>query len=103
MKFLIAIFVFLALLKVEVKAENVCEHVFDVSTCTRLSNEFVLSRDVQRINLPSGSGCVLIDARQATRLRTINDGVGDIVCHNIVNVNTITVVAETQSFDCMVN
>jgi len=82
-------FVFLQLLSVmTISSHPYCEHFFWSLNCTRLSDELVQSGNVQRLYLPSGSGDVLIDARQATRLRTIDDGVGDIVFHVIVLTST---------------
>jgi len=99
---IIVIFGVLALLKVGVNCENECVQEFDLLTCSRLSNELDLEGDVQRLNLPSGSAGVLIDARLSERL-TIDDSVDDIECHNILNINTITVMTKTKTLDCVVN
>jgi len=96
------IFGALALLTVGVNCENECVQEFDLLTCFRLSDELVLGGDVHRLNLPSGSGGVLIDARLTEHL-TIDDGVDDVDCKNILNINTLTVMSSTNTFNCMVS
>jgi len=70
------------------------------NTCSFLSEVLVVPKDVQRMNFPSGSCGRVIDARQVVELHVIDDGIDDISCQSILNVNNITIIGIAGSFNC---